>query len=172
MAQKSRNQEKLKKLAEKGSLNSRADKVYDDLFVNDEFFDPYDLMQVKYEMVRRVQVDHWRPTDAARNFGFSRVAFYEIKKAIDEQGLVGIMPQKRGPKNAHKLTEEVLRFIDDKLRENNMLKARALAKIIAEEFGLDIHIRTIEKALQAKKKTNRAGSHRGEIGYDDDQEPL
>jgi hypothetical protein len=62
------------------------------------------------------------------------------------------MPQKRGPKNAHKLTVEVLKFIDDTLNENNQLKARELAKIIMDKFGLDIHFRTIEKALHYKKK--------------------
>lgn len=172
MMQKSNSNEKLKKLAEKGSLNPRPEKVQDELFVSHEFFDPNDLMQVKYEMVRRVQVDHWRPTDAAKIFGFSRVAFYEIKNSIDEQGFSGIIPQKRGPKSAHKLTEEILRFIDDRLNENDQLKARGLAKLIKERFGLDIHFRTIEKALQYKKKTNKPDYLGTEFGQGDDHEPL
>jgi transposase len=147
--------EKLRMLAEKGSLNRKPEKVKDELFLQHEFFDPCDLMQVKYEMVRRVQVENWRVSDAAKFFGFSRVAFYQIQKAIEEQGFAGIMPQKRGPKSAYKLTGEVLLFMGARLNEDDQLKAATLTELIQEEFGLTIHVRSIEKALQHRKKKRK-----------------
>jgi transposase len=147
--------EKPERLARTGSLNAKSQNVSDDLFMQHEFFDARDLMQVKYEMVRRVQVDNWSVSDAAKSFGFSRVAFYQIQKAIDEGGLSGIVPKKRGPKSAYRLTEGVLRFMENKLLENDQLKAARLAELIEEKFGFRLHVRTIEKALQHRKKNHK-----------------
>ncbi|UCG08283.1 MAG: helix-turn-helix domain-containing protein [Desulfobacterales bacterium] len=155
MKSKQPQNEKLKRLAEKGSLNLKPEQVNDDLFLQHEFFDPCDLMQVKYEMVRRVQSDDWRVSDAAKAFGFSRVSFYQIQKSIEKQGLSGIMPQKRGPKGAHKFSEEVLVFIEDKLKEDDQLKASTLAELIQETFGFSIHVRSVEKVLQYRKKNRK-----------------
>jgi hypothetical protein len=44
-------------LRQRGSLNPRPQAVRDPLFATTEFFDARDLVQVKYEMVRRVQAD-------------------------------------------------------------------------------------------------------------------
>jgi transposase len=153
--------EKLKRLAEKGSLNLKPEQVNDDLFSQHEFFDPCDLMKVKYEMVRRVQSDDWRVSDAAKSFGFSRVSFYQIQKSIEKQGLSGIMPQKRGPKGAHKLSEEVLVFIEDKLKEDDQLKASKLVELIREKFSFNIHLRSIEKVLQRRKKNLKNRNQEG-----------
>ena len=161
MKSKQPKNEKLKRLAEKGSLNLKPEQVNDDLFLQHEFFDPCDLMQVKYEMVRRVQSDDWRVSDAAKSFGFSRVSFYQIQKSIEKQGLSGIMPQKRGPKGAHKLSEEVLVFIEDKLNEDDQLKASKLAELIQETFGFSIHVRSVEKVLQHRKKNRKNRNQEG-----------
>ena len=48
---------KMRVLRESGTLNPRAKQVRDQLFLEDSFFDPLDLTQVKYEMLRRVQRD-------------------------------------------------------------------------------------------------------------------
>ena len=43
-------------LRQQGVLNPHPEKVADPLFHDSEFFDPRDLVQVKYEMLRRVRV--------------------------------------------------------------------------------------------------------------------
>lgn len=48
---------KSKALREQGCLHSRPEKVIDELFQQSDFFDPRDLIQVKYEMLRRVRVE-------------------------------------------------------------------------------------------------------------------
>jgi transposase len=161
MKSKQPKNEKLKRLAQKGSLNLKPEKVNDDLFLHYEFFDPCDLMQVKYEMVRRVESGDLRVSDAAKSFGFSRVSFYQIQKSIEKQGLSGIMPQKRGPKGAHKLSEEVLLFIEDKLNEDEQLKVAKLSELIREKFGFTIHVRSIEKVLQHRKKNRKNRNQKG-----------
>jgi hypothetical protein len=44
-------------LRQEGTLNSHSEQVTDGLFLTNQFFDARDLVQVKYEMVRRVQND-------------------------------------------------------------------------------------------------------------------
>ena len=69
---------KLEILKKYGALNLRPERVKDTLFLEEEFFDPHDLMQTKYEMLRRVQKDGESVTQAASRFGFSRLSFYRI----------------------------------------------------------------------------------------------
>jgi transposase len=71
------------------------------------------------------------------------------------------MPQKRGPKGAHKLSQEVLVFIDDKLNEDDQLKASTLAELIREKFGFSLHVRSVEKVLQHRKKNRKNRSQEG-----------
>ena len=99
-------------LREHGALHPRPRQVRDPIFENSEFFDPRDLVMVKYEMIRRVRVEHRPASEAARAFGFSRVALYQAMAAFQKEGLPGLLPHRRGPKAANKLTDAVLEFID------------------------------------------------------------
>ena len=60
------------------TLNAHPERVRDELFQTNEFFDPNDIVQLKYEMLRRVQLDGWTVTAAVQAFGFSRPSFYKI----------------------------------------------------------------------------------------------
>ena len=48
---------KVQALRAERSLNPRPEAVSDERFAGSEFLDPRDLVQVKYEMVRRVRLD-------------------------------------------------------------------------------------------------------------------
>src|SRR6478735_934865 len=67
---------RLKALQQQGTLNSRPQDVRDALFHQHDFFDPRDLVQVKYEMLRRVQAEGKSVTDTSADFGLSRPSFY------------------------------------------------------------------------------------------------
>ena len=56
-------------LRQRGSLNPRPETVADPLFATSDFFDARDLVQVKYEMVRRVRVDGQPVSRSAAAFG-------------------------------------------------------------------------------------------------------
>ena len=144
---------KVRALLEEGTLNPAPEKVHDAKFRDSEFFDPHDVVQVKYEMLRRVSVENASVTNATEEYGVSRPTYYQTKASFDESGIAGLVPKKRGPRGPHKLQGEILAFIHEQLVAGEPIRARELAKLIRQKFGLDVHPRTIERAVV--KKTPR-----------------
>lgn len=138
-----------------GAFNASADEVVDDLFQGHEFFDPRDLVQVKYEMLRRVQQEGLTVTAAARQFGFSRTAFYQALGIFEQQGLPGLIPHRPGPKQAHKLNPEVVEFLLRQLARDDALRPAELVQQVHREFGIAVHPRSIERALFRERKKGR-----------------
>lgn len=143
---------KLDALRKQGTLNPHPEDVKDPRFQENAFFDPHDLMQVKYEMLRRVQKEGSPVTSTAGAFGFSRVTFYQVLKRFEEDGIAGLLPKLRGPKGAHKLSEELMRFIEASLGENPNLRSKDLSEFIKDRFGISVHPRSIERALIRQQK--------------------
>jgi transposase len=146
---------KLRTLQQQGTLNPRPKHIRDELFLQDDFFDPRDLVQVKYEMLRRVQTEGQSVTDASANFGFSRPSFYQALSAFEQDGLAGLVPRKRGPKQAHKLTQEVLTFIGEVRQKEPSVRWPDVVKLIQERFGTKVHPRSIERSLLRHQKKLR-----------------
>jgi transposase len=146
---------KLRTLQQQGTLNPRPKDVRDELFLRDKFFDARDMVQVKYEMLRRVQTEARSVTEASASFGFSRPSFYQALSAFEQDGLAGLVPHKRGPKQAHKLTDEVLTFINEARQKEPSLRLPELAKLVEERFGLNVHPRSIERSLLRHQKKRR-----------------
>ena len=146
---------KLGALREQGTLNPRPEDVKDPLFQENEFFDSRDLVQVKYEMLRRHLIEGSAITTAANVFGFSRVAFYQILKRFQENGVVGLLPKLRGPKRAHKLSEKLIAFVETSLAENPALRSRDLAQLVRSHYDISVHPRSIERALVRHQKKRR-----------------
>jgi hypothetical protein len=72
--------------------------VTDPLFRGGAFFDPRDLLVVKYEMLRRVRVDRWTVARAARGVALSRTTWYEAMRHWERDGLTGLVPGRPGPR--------------------------------------------------------------------------
>ncbi len=142
-------------LAESATVNPHPEAVRDPAFVDGDFFDPRDLVQVKYEMLRRVRIERQSIAETAARFGLSRPTFYKAQADFERAGLVGLLPAKRGPRGAHKITDEVMRFIEQARAEEEGLEAQVLAKRIASRFGCRVHRRTVERALARSKKKRR-----------------
>ena len=149
------NEIKRQALEQHASLNPRPQTVNDPLFQENSFFDPQDLVQVKYEMLRRVRVEGVSVKQASSDFGFSRPSFYQAQSAFEREGLPGLVPRKRGPHQAHKLTGEVLAFLVKARTEQPELRATALARLLDQQFGLKIHPRTIERGFERQRKKTR-----------------
>ena len=143
---------KLEALRQQGTLNPRPGDVTDELFAQHSFFDPRDLVQVKYEMLRRVESQGKSVTDSAAAFGFSRPSFYQAQAAFQQVGLAGLVPRKRGPKQAHKLTDAVLDFIRETRHTDPSMQAGTLARLIHQRFGITVHPRSIQRALLRHQK--------------------
>lgn len=146
---------KAQSLRQGGTLNPRPLDVRDELFRDNAFFDPRDLVQVKYEMLRRVTQEGHSISQAAASFGFSRPSFYQAQTAFEAHGLAGLTPQKRGPKQGHKLTPEILEFVRTARTEDAGATAAALAQMVQERFGVAVHSRTIERGLLRHQKKRR-----------------
>jgi hypothetical protein len=143
---------KLDALRQNGTLNPHPEGVTRELFRDDSFFDSHDVIQVKYEMLRCVEVEKNSVTQTAASFGFSRPSFYQAHFAFAQSGLVGLIPQKRGPRKAHKLTAEVLEFLVQTRAAQPDLRAVELAQMVHERFGVLVHPRTIERKLALSQK--------------------
>jgi transposase len=143
---------KLTALRQQGSLNPHPDKVADSLFAASDFFDRRDIVQVKYEMVRRVRADGQPVSRSATAFGFSRPSFYQAQAALEREGLSGLLPKQRGPRRAHKLSTEVMDFLQRQLSQEPSLSSAALARRVRARFRVEVHPRSVERALARQEK--------------------
>ena len=139
-------------LRQRGCLHPHPEKVSDESFLSSEFFDCRDLLQVKYEMLRRVRMDGHTVSQTAASFGLSRPSFYRAQADYEEGGLPALLPSKPGPRRAHKLSEEVVNAVRDTLDQEPDSDAVALAEWVEKRFGISIHPRSIERALARQEK--------------------
>ena len=146
---------KRKALQATGTFNPRAAHVRHPLFQQSSFFDPEDLLQLKYETLRAVEVEKCPVAKAARDFGLSRPTIYEAQAQLEQQGLEGLLPHKRGPKAAHKLTDQVLQYLQEQAQAEPETDAEELARRVRQRFAVKLHPRTIQKALERKAKRGR-----------------
>lgn len=140
------------------TFNPRAAAVRHDRFQKSDFFDPRDLLQLKYEAVRAVQVEGYSIAQAAAEFGLSRPTIYQAQAQLERAGLPGLLPHKRGPKQPRKLTSPVQQFLDELRAGQPGLSAAELARRVRHRFRVTLHPRTIEKALPAGAKRGRPKS--------------
>lgn len=152
MARRSRPDPKAEALAAARSLNPHPEAVLDQAFAASPFLDPRDLVQVKYEMVRRVRQDGAAVAAVAAAFGFSRPSWYTAAAALDQAGLPGLLPAKPGPRRAHKLSGEVVEFVQARLAADPQTRPGELVDLIAERFGIGVHPRSIERALARRQQ--------------------
>jgi transposase len=144
---------KVRALRAERSLNPRPEAVSDERFASSAFLDARDLVQVKYEMVRRARVDGEPVRRAAEAFGFSRPSFYAAQSALDQGGLAALVPARPGPRRAHKLTGEIVAFCRERLAADPKLSSAGLVELIAERFGVRVHRRSVERALARAERT-------------------
>lgn len=154
MADDLRARDKRAALRQNGCLHRHPEEVRDGLFAQHEFFDPEDLVQVKYEMLRRVRMEGETVCRAAADFGLSRPSFYAAQERFEEHGLLGLVPEKPGPKEGHKLTGEIIDFLERLAAEEPALRAPDFAGRLRECFALEVHPRSIERALGRRRKKN------------------
>ena len=141
---------KLAILRQSHTLHPHPERVSDPLFTSGSpFFDPRDLLQVKYELLRRVRVDGYSVASACSLCALSRPTFYAAEAAWKEAGIAGLLPERTGPRHAHKLTEEILKEIRP-LAET--MSSPQLAEWLKEQHHLSVHPRSIERALARSAK--------------------
>lgn len=143
---------KIEALRVDGALNRHAAQITDPVFGAHQFFDARDLVQVKYEMLRRVEIDAQPVTPTAAAFRLSRPSFYQAQRAFQQRGLAGLLPKKRGPHGGHKLTAEIVTFLQQAQARDVSLRPVDLAQHVADRFAVTVHPRSIERALARQEK--------------------
>lgn len=135
-------------LQAQGAAHPHPQAVTDPLFRDSAFFDPNDLVQVKYEMLRSVERDGRAVVEAAESFGLSRPVYYVTLELFNREGLPGLLPHKRGPKRPHKLTDEALAILAQVVRESEQMPSgEHLAALLAQRCGIRAHPRSILRRL-------------------------
>lgn len=152
MARARKRDPKSEALRQQGVLNPNPDAVRDALFTSNPFFDARDLVQVRYEMVRRHQVDGVAISEAAATFGVTRPTFYKAQGALQAAGLPGLLPRRRGPRSGHKVSPEVIAFVADLKAADPEVTTSQCLEAIEARFGIKVHRRSLERALARKKK--------------------
>lgn len=148
--------EKLLLLRQSRTLHPHPEKVRDPLFTSGSpFFDPRDLVQVKYELLRRVRVDGYSISDATELFALSRPTFYAAQAAWERAGLSGLLPVPTGPRHAHKLTEEIMAELQPLAKT---MSSTELAAWLEKQRSLIVHPRSIERALKRAAKKGGTSS--------------
>jgi transposase len=155
MAKRNQRDQKAKELKQAGTLNPHAETVTDPLFQQNPFFDPRDLLQTRYEMLRRHRAEETSILAAAAAFGVSRPTFYQAQASFEQSGLAGLVPNRRGPKGGHKLTGEVLDYVASLRESDPKITTVACVKAIQERFAITVHRRSLERALARRKKKPR-----------------
>ena len=136
-------------LQAQGAAHPHPRSVTDALFRDSAFFDPNDLVQVKYEMLRSVEQEGRPVVEAAQAFGLSRPVFYVTQELFKREGLPGLVPRKRGPKRPHKLSDEAMAVLLEAIEEaGRMLKSQELAAVLAQRCGIKAHPRSILRRLR------------------------
>lgn len=127
-----------------GLVHPRPETVSAELFCSGEpFFMAVDKVQVKYEMLRAALVDGVTVTAAAAAHGYSRAEFYLVARAFSERGMAGLVDERRGRKGPTKLSADIVEFLRSAPSDRS---GAALAREVAEHFGVDLHRRTVERA--------------------------
>jgi hypothetical protein len=142
-------------LKEFRALNPRSEAVSDEDFAACAFLEPDDVVQVKYELVRRVRVDKIPVAQAAAAFGFCRQTFYAIAAALDAGGpaaLVSSSPARRTAQ-AHRGGHGLRRTTR---AGDASLRSAQLAEAVLERFGIAVHPRSVEKALARRREPRPA----------------
>ena len=142
-------------LKENGTFNADSNSVKADDFLHGIFFDPNDLVQVKYEMLRSVEKKESSISEAAEKYGLSRQTYYVNKAAIESGGLAALIPKKTGPKDGYKLKDEGRRFIDDYISKHPGASPHEINVAMAVATGITVHDRTVTRYLSKKRQGSR-----------------
>jgi hypothetical protein len=138
-------------------LHRSPENVKDEAFIEkSDFFDPRDIVQVKYELLRRCQIDGKDVASACLDFGFSRTTYYKVQQAFLAGGLPSLMGRQRGRPNPIKVTDVVLGYTIAEKAKNPKLTAREMVAALEARYQLQLSVRMVQHIWQhynVSKKT-------------------
>ncbi len=139
---------KKKFLEQEGLLNPKPERVSHPLFESLDFFDPLDLPQIRYEMIRAGRVENISVADACKLFGFSREYFYKLERAFMARGYVALLGSTMGRRPIIALNQEVANFIVHRKIEEPKVSGESLRLEIRQNYNVDCSRRTVERIVE------------------------
>lgn len=139
--------------------NPDPEHVKADLFVTHPFFDPEDRAQVRYEMLRRREVERAPLEVSCREFGFTRESYRHLLERFRSEGMQGLFNRKAGRRNPLKTNDQVRRFLCREHERDPSLRPEELARLCYEQFSVSISRRTVYRVLAdggAEKEKGRS----------------
>lgn len=133
-------------IGESGSLSVRSD----------------DEVTRKLLMLIEGECDGLGPVAAARKHGYSKQRYFQLRDLFLDQGAVGLISRKRGPKTNYRRTSEIVRQII----RYRFLDPQSSVEVIAQklrQLGCVISTRSVERVIAdygLQKKTPHASAKR------------
>lgn len=140
--------QKIKFLEQEGLLNPKPERIAYSSFGKYDFFDPLDLPQVRYEMIRSARVEENSVAKACRLFGFSREYFYKLEREFMARGYVALLGSPAGRRPLIALNQEIVNFIVHKKLEQPKISGERLRQEIQRLYNVTCSRRTVERIVE------------------------
>lgn len=114
-----------------------------------------DQASLKMAMLLQGECTEISPSQAAKNFRYSKSRYYQVREAFLQRGVEGLINKKTGPKRNYRRTSEVTKLV---IRAR-FLDPDASAEVIASKLrqdGYPIASRSVERTISdygLQKKT-------------------
>lgn len=144
-------------LAGEGLLHAKPERVRHPMFRTLDFFDPHDLAQVRYEMLRAARVEEVAVAEACRLFGFSREYFYQLERDFMARGYVALIGAPRGRRPLIGLNQDIISFLLQRKITDPKLTGEDLRKEILATYKVDCSRRTVERILEKLRLSAKRG---------------
>jgi len=142
-------------LRKAGALNSSPEKITHPLFLEYDFFDPFDNVQIKYEMLRANQIERLKVTHVCKQFNYSREAFYVILRRFKQMGFAGLLEAPRQKKNTIMVNQDIVKTIIKRKFQEPDISGALLTDEINDTYHTDYKKRSIEKTIAALGLTKK-----------------
>ena len=142
------NKNKVAFLKKEGILNPKPERILCKRFQEIDFFDPLDLPQVRYEMLRSARVEQTPVAEVCRMFGFSREYFYRLERGFMKQGYSHLLGSRKGRRPVIALNQEIVNFIVHRKIEEPNISGESLRIEIFRLYKVDCSRRTVERIVE------------------------
>lgn len=119
-----------------------------------------------FKMILDVMQSDAPAREICQLYGYrSPAGYYRKRNALLKKGIIGLIPQKRGPKNKWRLTDDIIRRIVSIRFHNPQLNSESIADILRQN-GFSISRRSVERVLTefGISQSRRSNNYNGKCG--------
>ena len=133
------------------TFNTNYAKINDPIFQRSGIMDPRDLLLVRFELVRSLELDGKPIEEVCSQYGISPCTARRYVRDMKERGLIALVPEKRGPNGPSVMTDEIANYIDKYLTDHPKASAGKVYQSLVDAKKVTIGKRTVERYISSKK---------------------